>query len=243
MRRREQILHSLGCRIVSGDLPPGTVLPKVETVGVMEGVSRTVVREALKGLEARGMVASVPKGGTTVRPRSEWQWWNREVLGWAMETSDGPEFYRQLTEVRLGLEPMASALAAQHSTPADHDAMRFAFERMASALDDDVSWAQADYDFHRTLIEAAHNDLMTSLMSVLRDSLVQSRKATMAVLRKAEGQTSRQTVLGYHHQVLATVIQHDIDGARAAMTELLEAVERLALHTPPRPRGSHRRRP
>ena len=92
LRRSEQVLHFLGKRIVNGELLPGVTLPKVEVFSETHGVSRTVVREALKGLEARGLVASVPKVGTKVRERSAWQWWNREVIMWAMDTPDAREY-------------------------------------------------------------------------------------------------------------------------------------------------------
>ncbi|MCY0880139.1 MAG: FadR/GntR family transcriptional regulator [Firmicutes bacterium] len=230
LRRSEQVLHQLGQRIVHGHLRPGSILPKVEDFGVQEGVSRTVVREALKGLEARGLVSSVQKVGTRVRPRSDWQWWNTEVMTWAMDSPWNREFFRQLTEVRMALEPKAAALAAQNATHEELDEIVRAFRKMEQALGDNQAWAIADYEFHQALAEATHNDLMSSLLRVFQNALIQSRIATIHVLQEeaeAEGVQHGEIVLRYHGAVLEAILQRQPVKAQSAAATLLEAVERL----------------
>jgi len=77
---REQVLNAIGGRIISGELSPGDVLPKEDTLSEQYGVSRTVIREAVKGLAARGLVESRPKVGTIIRSRGDWQMLDPSVL-------------------------------------------------------------------------------------------------------------------------------------------------------------------
>jgi GntR family galactonate operon transcriptional repressor len=233
-RRSDQVMHYLGSRIVDGVLPPGTLLPKVEVFGQTHGVSRTVVREALQGLEARGLVRSTPKVGTKVRPRHEWQWWNHDVLLWAIESRHGLEHLQELTEVRLALEPMAVALAAERAEEQELHQMQVAFDAMRHALGHDLAWSDADYEFHQRLIAGAHNLLLMSLVRGFRQALVRSRRTTIATLKREAGgdpiEASRR-VLHYHGNVLSAVLARQPQAAAEAMTELLKAVEHLSLNS------------
>ena len=78
--RNEQLVHEIGQKIVIGELKSEEILPKVEELSEIYGVSRTVVREALKGLATLGLVRSNQRSGTAVLPRSSWQWWNSDIL-------------------------------------------------------------------------------------------------------------------------------------------------------------------
>ncbi|MCL6562298.1 MAG: FadR family transcriptional regulator [Firmicutes bacterium] len=233
-RRSDQVLHYLGSRIVDGVLPPGTVLPKVEVFSQTHGVSRTVVREALQGLEARGLVRSTPKVGTKVRSHHEWQWWNHDVLLWAIESRHGREHLQELTEVRMALEPMAVALAAERAEEHELRDMQVAFEAMRHALGQDLAWSDADYEFHRRLIAGAHNLLLMSLVQGFRQALVRSRRTTIATLKREAGgdplEASRR-VLHYHGNVLSAVLARQPQAAAAAMAELLKAVEHLIVNS------------
>jgi len=236
MRRSEQVLHQLGQQIVHGEIRPGATLPKVETFGEMEGVSRTVVREALKGLEARGLITSLQKVGTKVRPRTDWQWWNVEVMTWAMNAPWSREFFRQLTEVRMAVEPRAAALAARNATSSEVEEIVRRYGEMEKALGDEKAWADADVKFHQGLVRATHNDLMMSLLQIFQNALINSRMATVQVLKQeamARGQSPSEIILGLHGAVLQGILDHDPDQAQSAMQELLEAVERLVLHVEP----------
>ena len=92
----------------TGELIPGDILPKVEEASEIHGVSRTVVRKALKGLSTLGLVRSNQRAGTIVLPRSDWQWWNIDILTWLLEDENNRDFLLHLTEVRMGLEPIAA---------------------------------------------------------------------------------------------------------------------------------------
>ena len=91
--RSDQLVHDVGKKIVTGELIPGEVLPKVEELCEIYGVSRTVVREAFKGLATLGLVRSNQRSGTSVLPRSDWQWWNIDILTWLLEDEKNQRFF------------------------------------------------------------------------------------------------------------------------------------------------------
>src|SRR5690349_8565847 len=109
------VVHEIGVRIVDGQLKPGETLPDNGFVGEAE-VSRTVVREAIKVLAAKGLVESRPKVGTRVRPRRDWNLLDPDVLAWRYEAGPDEGFLEEISEVRGVIEPAAAALAAERST-------------------------------------------------------------------------------------------------------------------------------
>ena len=113
--RSEQLTLEIGKKIVIGEYTPGENLPKAEDLSEQNNVSRTVVREAYKGLSTMGLVRSNQRSGTVVLPRTDWQWWNIEIMTWLLEDNKNKDFLLHLTEVRMGLEPIAAALAAKES--------------------------------------------------------------------------------------------------------------------------------
>ena len=116
MNLREQLLDELGQRIVKGELEPNDTLPKEADLSEEYGVSRTIIREAIKGLQARGLVESKARVGTTVRPRKRWKLLDPDVLRWSFESNRQAESLLHLTEVRYVLEPAAAQWAAQRAT-------------------------------------------------------------------------------------------------------------------------------
>ncbi|MGH8432151.1 MAG: FadR/GntR family transcriptional regulator, partial [Solimonas sp.] len=85
------VLNQIGQRILRGDLTPGDALPNADDWSAAEGVSRTVLREALKVLAGKGLVESRPKTGTRVRPRSHWNFLDPDVLAWRYATAAGAD--------------------------------------------------------------------------------------------------------------------------------------------------------
>ncbi|QQE77587.1 FadR/GntR family transcriptional regulator [Alicyclobacillus sp. SO9] len=221
-----QLVQELGREIISGELESGQVLPSVEALSEMKGVSRTVTREALKGLSTLGLIASQPKVGTVVRDRSDWQWWNTDVLRWSIDTSLNQRFLLQVVEIRLVIEPAAVAMAAKNATDEDRNEIRLAFAKLQQSTDNESDWATADYDFHDSIIAAAHNELMLNLIRLLRDALLYSRRKTIPVLKAREEQP-RANALTQHKAVMDAVCKGDEAGAKRTMTELLQSVTAL----------------
>ena len=228
--RSEQLVHDLGRKIVTGEVAPGELLPKVEDASEMLEVSRTVVREALRVLSTMGLVRSNQRSGTVVLPRSDWQWWNLDVLTWVLEDENNTDFFVHLTEVRLGLEPTAAALAAKRAS--DHDMIKLteAFERLEQSIGDEKAWASADYDFHESILQASHNDLIINTVKTLRKALVISSGKTMEALKnfpESPYDSPTQEALERHRVIFDAIIARDEDLARQKMTDLILRVKRI----------------
>jgi DNA-binding FadR family transcriptional regulator len=175
-----ETVQRIGALIISGQYRPGSPLLS-ETLEAEHGVSKTVVREALKVLAAKGLVDSRPKRGTVVRPRQYWELLDADILRWRGEAGPDVAFLRDLTEVRRIIEPEASRLAALRREQDDLDAFEEALSAMRDAGDNPDKIIQADLTFHRILLVAAHNELLTRMEPVIeaglrvRDHLVHGR--------------------------------------------------------------------
>ena len=128
-------LDGLGEAIVAGRHAPGASIPPEPALCEAYGVSRTVVREAVKSLVAKGLVSTGPKVGTRVLPPAEWNWFDPAVVRW--QTGVGPtrEFLRDLQELRRVLEPASVRMAAQRATASDIAEVEEAYAGMRQAIE------------------------------------------------------------------------------------------------------------
>lgn len=165
-----QIVEQIGVQIVSGVYEPGATMFADHLEQEFE-VSKTVVREALKVLAAKGLVESRQKRGTVVRPRRAWNLLDADVLRW--QGSDHPDFIflENLAEVRSIVEPAGARLAAKRRDDDDLREMEQALEAMAAARNDPDAMVAADVRFHRGLLESAHNELLSRMEVVLSAGL------------------------------------------------------------------------
>lgn len=226
----DQLVHELGRKIVTGEYPQGEILPKVEDLSETYEVSRTVVREAYRGLSTLGLVRSNQRAGTVVLPRSEWQWWNLDVLTWVLEDENNTDFLLHLTEIRLGLEPTAAALAASRATEDDLLKIKDAFERLEQSIGDEKAWAVADSDFHESILQASHNHLMINTVKTLRKALVVSREKTLEAAKnepESPFDTPTQEVLERHRSIYDAIMARNEMLAHHKMSELILRVKNI----------------
>lgn len=155
--------RELGVAIVTGTHPPGTLLPGEVEIAERRGISRSVVREALRMLSAKGLLESRPKAGTRVRERVHWNLLDPDLLAWMFEGTPPPGFVRSLFELRLIVEPAAAQLAARHRTGEQLSRLGHALERMAAHGLARAEGQAADQEFHTVLLEATANELVLSL--------------------------------------------------------------------------------
>ena len=212
-----QVVRSVGSAIVRGDLAVGSTVDP-DAVGHRFEVSRTVVREAFKVLGAKGLLEARPKRGTTVSPRERWRLMDPDVLRWRYDGDDGPseEILDQLAEVRRIVEPAGAALAAERRTEADLGVLHDALRRLAEAGGDSESLTEADVLFHRSLLHAAHNELL-SQMEIVIDAGLHAR--TRYVHRHDTGAAPSHAA---HRKVLEAVVDRDPARASETMTALLD---------------------
>lgn len=148
----------LGLAIVRGDLAPGEALPAEVQLCAMLGVSRTAMREAVRGLAAKGLIDSRPKRGTLVRDPAHWNHLDPDVLRWRIEGSDLESYLAKMFQLRRATEPEAAALAAVAAGADDHARLEAGFQAMVDAGDDNAAWVEADLAFHRSIYLATHNE-------------------------------------------------------------------------------------
>ena len=132
----EQVIKEIGNRIVGGEFVPGLALPGESKLCDALGVSRTVLREALRVLASKGLVEPRRKIGTLVLPTERWNFLDSDVLSWQIEASNSERVIDELYELRHLIEPIAASLAAQRARAADLKVLRGAYEEMCAAGDD-----------------------------------------------------------------------------------------------------------
>jgi GntR family galactonate operon transcriptional repressor len=169
-----QIARSLGMRIVSGEFLPGASLPVEADLCQIYGVSRTVIREAIKNLAAKRLIEVSPKVGTRVLPFSDWNLLDRDVLAWRLNAQFDAEIVSDIFEMRLCFEPRAAFRAAQDGTTEDHRQIQRHFEDLAAAYQETIAArlaAEAVLEFHLAVINASHNGLFVTIGSAIKSVL------------------------------------------------------------------------
>lgn len=210
-----RVAHDLGARIAGGDYAPGSVLPNETALGASFGVSRTVLREAVKVLAAKGLVEARPKIGTRVRPRDHWNMLDPDVLAWQCAGAGLPVIAEDLLEIRRVVEPHAAGLAAGRATDAEILGIAAAYADMACAPDAETS-VEPDVRFHLAIMEATHNAFLRPLGALIRTAL----RASFRLSKSSPGAHERS--LPGHAAVLDAIRNRDPEAARGAMRDLLD---------------------
>ena len=207
----------LGAAIVTGRYPVGSSLPPEPMLCGELGVSRTVIREAVKSLIAKGLLVTGPKVGTRVLAQEQWNWFDPDVVAWQSSAGLSRDFLRDLQELRRLVEPAAVRLAAERATAQDIAEIEAAYAGMKRSIEDGGDYVSSDLRFHQGLLRACHNRMVA-----------QMGKALGALLRTSfEISTSRPdgpaSSLHLHRAVLDAVIQRAPQQAEQAILVLIDA--------------------
>lgn len=206
----------LGCRITSGDLAAGAILPTEAEIQAGYGVSRTVVREAIRHLAAKGLVTVGPKVGTRVRPSSEWNMLDADVMRWHLMAGGRRPFVEALYEMRLINEPDAARLAAARITEEQAARLGAALAAMAGNPRGSPELIAADLAFHRIILEATGNPILRSLGTMIERSL--SISFSLSWRQNPQDETVRQ-----HARVYEAILRGDGEAAGLFMRRLIES--------------------
>jgi len=235
-------LDLLGEAIIAGRYAAGESMPSEPVLGGQFGVSRTVLREAVKSLAAKGLVVTGPRLGTRVLQREQWNWFDPDVVAWQGRVGLTRGFVRDLQELRRVVGPAAVRLAADRATARDLAELEAAYVGMHDALAHDGDYAASDLRFHQGLLRASHNRM-----------LAQMGKALAALLRASfemsgRRPNARRDSLPLHRAVLDAVLERSperaehailvlIDGAGEDTEQVLASRRRLPSMTPADRRG------
>lgn len=211
-----QLVQQLGQMIVSGDL--GADRPLVpEEIGQRFEVSRTVVRESLRVLEAKGLVSARPNVGTRVRPVSDWNLLDPDIIEWRAFGPQRDDQRRELSELRWTIEPLAARLAAGHGREDVQQRLSDMVEIMSHAMGqgDALTFARADSEFHSLLIQVAGNRMLEHLSGIVSSALQVSGGPVTGCDRPNDAS------LVHHARIVDALAAGDGAAAEAAMRQLL----------------------
>ncbi|MFM2464808.1 FCD domain-containing protein [Paraburkholderia sp. RL17-368-BIF-A] len=209
-----RVAHLLGTAILRGDYAPESILPReAELMGTL-GVSRTVLREALRTLTSKGLIESRPRVGTRVRPRHAWNLLDVDVLDWYSRVAEPMQFALKLQEMREMIEPYAAGLAAASHADDTFGALAAAHAAMAAARNVD-EWVRADLQFHLSVLIACSNELLIPLGTLIERTLEAQLRLNA---KRAEVFNAS---LAEHTAVFEAIRERDAAAARDAMARLL----------------------
>jgi len=209
------MLDALGRAIVTGEYETQR-FPTEAELAVQHAVSRSVTREAVKMLTAKGLLTARPRKGTTVQPPSSWNLFDPDVLRWLLERKFSLELLRQFSELRIAIEPEAAALAARGASSAVAE-IRAGFERMEAAETGAEDTLEADIAFHIAILRASANPFYVQFQDVVTTALRTSIRFT----NRFKGRTAS---LPQHRAVLTAIERRDHHLAHDAMTDLIAEV-------------------
>lgn len=210
-----QVAHEIGKRIVSGEFPPGSLLPNEVQFSENMQVSRTAFREAMKVLAAKGLIESRPKIGTTVRPTNRWNTLDPDIISWIFASGPDPRYAADLFELRRILEPAAAGLAARRHTPETFAPIEQAYLDMEAAGEDLELGLEPDLRFHQAIFNATGNDLLAPMVFLIESALAE----TIKLSNSTPG--ARLTSIPRHKDILEAIRRRDRAGAEQACLVLL----------------------
>ncbi|KHL26397.1 GntR family transcriptional regulator [Croceibacterium mercuriale] len=207
------MLDTLGKAIVVGRYETRP-FPTEAEIAKTFGVSRSVTREAVKMLTAKGLVSARPRQGTVVQPSSQWNLFDADVLRWLLDRKFSIQLLRQFSQLRIAIEPEAAALAAVHHSPAELAAIREGLHRMERADAGDGDALEADIAFHVAVLRASGNPFYAQFQQMVATALRTSIRFT----NRIKGRTAS---IADHAAVADAIAARDATGSRTAMQRLI----------------------
>lgn len=213
------LLEALGRAIVVGEYE-GRSFPTEAELAKAHGVSRSVTREAVKMLTAKGLLGARPKQGTFVQPEARWNLFDTDVLRWLLDRRSSIAMLRQFNELRIAVEPQAARLAAMRAREAEIAAIAAGLQRMRDAEAGRDDALDADIAFHVAVLAASGNPFYAQFRDVVATALRTSIRFTNRI-------AGRTASINDHAAVLAAITNHQPDTAHNTMKTLIDDVLQL----------------
>jgi len=219
------LLDAVGRAVVLGEYETHA-FPTEADLAQQYGVSRSVTREALKMLAAKGLLSARPKQGTFVRPQEQWNLFDTDVLRWLLDRKFSVALLRQFNELRVGVEPLAAALAAKRARPAQVAAIAAGLKRMRDAEQGHDDALEADIEFHVAILRASGNPFYIQF----RDIVTTALRTSIRFTNRIAGRTAN---IADHAAVHAAIAAGNDAAAFEAMRKLIDDVLELIEGTEP----------
>lgn len=217
----QSIVEDLGLEIVRGAYTPDNPFPIEAELCKRYAVSRSVLREAVKMLTSKGLLAARPRQGTKVQPEAQWNLLDPSVLRWLLERKLSLDLLAEFTEVRIAIEPEAAAIAAARATAPQLQAIESAIERMASAERGEDDALTSDIAFHVAVLDASGNRFFQQLKEFIETAL----RISIRLTNQFKG--VRLASVEDHAAVMKAILAGDSTGASSAMRAMLNEALQL----------------
>lgn len=212
-----QVVNELGKMIVAGSYPIGSTLPGDAELTTHFKVSRTVLREAMKTLAAKGLITPRARIGTRVAPNTQWNLFDSDILTWHFALGVNEDFILRLSDVRLAFEPHAAALAARHASEIEVSQMMRLAIAMGTLGHTADTLAKADLNFHMSVLEVSRNPFLRTIGSLIEAALIGTFKLSSPVTDRRK----IDDVAVSHIHIVEQIDKRDEKGAREAMENVI----------------------
>ena len=219
----EYVEEMIGLRIIQGEYRPRDTLPNEDALCAEFGVSRGVIREAIKVLHKKGLVLPRPKIGTQIQPRTQWNLFDADVLVWKLKAGQQLKFLEKVTEVRAIIESEAARLSADRASEKEIAEIQELYNRLDGILGnaaefDYKEYLQVDMAFHSSILEASHNELLAQIGRTMRHAVQAARQADsrdIGILADSQQ---------FHAAIVKAITDKDSVGAYNASREMFDHV-------------------
>ncbi len=210
-RLHEGVVQQVMTQIMSGALEPGASLPSEATLAQQFGVSRTVIREAVRVLVGKGLIAVKHGSGMLVQPSDQWNYLDPLILFEHLRVSQDQSVLNELLELRRVVEVEIAALAALRHTAEDLRTLHELIEGMRAVLDDPKAYTRLDIAFHETILTTARNRLLAQALRPASQALLVGR-----LISSQRPGGPRASERG-HEEIFEAIESGDQEHARTAM--------------------------
>jgi DNA-binding FadR family transcriptional regulator len=223
------LVDTLVAQIEAGDLAPGQRLPTEHAIVAATGVSRTVVREALASLRAKGLITTRQGLGAFVAEKPP-----PKAFTVAAEDMDSISEVLRLLELRISVEVEAAALSAERRTGADLASMTVHLRALDAAIDSEGSGADEDFAFHRDILISTQNPYFTRIFDVFDSLIIPRQRLRLEAMSVEKRASYLKGIQREHRALLEAITSRDKEAARRAMRRhLLNSYERYRKLAPP----------
>lgn len=217
-----QLTHELGMAIVTGEYKVGMGLPSEAVLSEKYSVSRSATREAVKMLAAKGLISSRPKQGIVVQPEKSWNMFDTDVLSWILESQPSLALLKEFTQVRVALQPQATALAAVNASQEELLNIERSLQSLLAAESDLNAHLEAKIAFHTAIMMATGNRFFTQLIGFISTAL----RVSVHYTKPLNG--AAPVDLQKHRNIYQAIKEGDAEGAERNVKLLLQqALERI----------------
>jgi DNA-binding FadR family transcriptional regulator len=210
------IVQDLGIAIVTGKYSDRNPFPVEADLCTQYGASRSVLREAVKMLTAKGLLGARPRQGTWVQPEDSWNLFDPDVMRWLLERKLSLSLLIEFTQIRLAVEPAAAAMAATEAGAAEKLEVEHALQRMIAAEQGEDDPLASDIAFHSAILLASGNRFFAQLRELIETALRFSIRTT----NRFKG--VRLASVDDHKKVSDAILAGDAEAAQIAMRALIE---------------------